>query len=610
MATDEERLLLRVEASLRGYERTMARMQRQTKRSTDTVERRFDQMNRRIGRQFQSMSRMAVGALGAIGVGVGAAQLSQLVRDSLDAAESIQDMGRRAGVSAEFLQIMRLAADQNGASARDFDDAISRLNRRLGLFIQSGGGPAAQAFQQLGLETDITSGKLLNAEDVFHASVRALNDVETAAERSALASQLFGEDSGPRLTQMLALGTQGLTEFSDAAREAGHVIEDSLIQRAAEANAEMRRMREELRARTTVAVAENADEIERLSRGLHDVKVGAIEATAALARFFMRASGPVEPGAIRDEIERISLEIERLNGRGGNASQRRDNLIEQLRFLHNRLDRIQADMNSDIVVPGPARETWERWNTRNRTRPGESGSGGSDDPNAAPPLPAPITVGRRGDGFRSPMPSESGLPMREIQAEADAAAVAKVEAYERELQGRRQHIADSMAAGVMAAFDGNLEDFISRTLLQAAFNGLSDAFNQLLGGMNDKKGGGLGGIISTAASAIFGGGKKAPAFGGAKASGGPVNPGRAYRVGELGPETFVPSTAGMIRPANIGSRSRQGDIHVHNDFHLHAEGAVMTDELLRAMDQKALAAGKGAVQAVEKRQAMRQRMSF
>lgn len=37
-------------------------------------------------------------------------------------------------------------------------------------------------------------------------------------------------------------------------------------------------------------------------------------------------------------------------------------------------------------------------------------------------------------------------------------------------------------------------------------------------------------------------------FGGGRAAGGPVVPGVAYRVGELGPETFVPTSPGMIIP--------------------------------------------------------------
>lgn len=41
-------------------------------------------------------------------------------------------------------------------------------------------------------------------------------------------------------------------------------------------------------------------------------------------------------------------------------------------------------------------------------------------------------------------------------------------------------------------------------------------------------------------------------FGGARADGGPVSPGKAYMVGEQGPELFVPNTAGNIQPNGEG----------------------------------------------------------
>lgn len=61
--------------------------------------------------------------------------------------------------------------------------------------------------------------------------------------------------------------------------------------------------------------------------------------------------------------------------------------------------------------------------------------------------------------------------------------------------------------------------------------------------------GGNGGLLTSIGS-ILGG-----IFGGApgRATGGPVSPGRAYRVGERGPELFVPTSAGRVE---AGGRSR------------------------------------------------------
>lgn len=75
-------------------------------------------------------------------------------------------------------------------------------------------------------------------------------------------------------------------------------------------------------------------------------------------------------------------------------------------------------------------------------------------------------------------------------------------------------------------------------------------------------GGGGGGWLSTAvnfASSIL-------KFGGARAEGGPVVPGRVYMVGEEGPEPFIPKTAGTILPhgsLNDAGSSRGANITVY-----------------------------------------------
>lgn len=77
-------------------------------------------------------------------------------------------------------------------------------------------------------------------------------------------------------------------------------------------------------------------------------------------------------------------------------------------------------------------------------------------------------------------------------------------------------------------------------LAEIASAAIGNGLKSLFGG-----GGGLGGLIGTILGSILG----APG----KAIGGPVSPGRAYLVGERGPEYFVPTSAGRIE-ASAGSR--------------------------------------------------------
>lgn len=84
-------------------------------------------------------------------------------------------------------------------------------------------------------------------------------------------------------------------------------------------------------------------------------------------------------------------------------------------------------------------------------------------------------------------------------------------------------------------------------------NSLVDAlfeipWGDILGGSGG--GGGAGGLLGTLASA-FG-------FGGARASGGPVSAGKAYRVGEMGAEMFVPTSNGTIIPNALGREQGGG----------------------------------------------------
>ena len=52
-------------------------------------------------------------------------------------------------------------------------------------------------------------------------------------------------------------------------------------------------------------------------------------------------------------------------------------------------------------------------------------------------------------------------------------------------------------------------------------------------------------------------------FGGPRAAGGPVSPGKAYLVGERGPEIFAPGQSGSIIPNRGSGGSMKVEIHNH-----------------------------------------------
>jgi phage-related minor tail protein len=84
-------------------------------------------------------------------------------------------------------------------------------------------------------------------------------------------------------------------------------------------------------------------------------------------------------------------------------------------------------------------------------------------------------------------------------------------------------------------------------LNEIAAHALQSGLNNLFGGANGG-GGGIGGLIGQSLGALFG----LPG----RATGGPVAPGRAYLVGERGPEVFVPTAAGRV-DTGMGGPSRE-----------------------------------------------------
>lgn len=71
------------------------------------------------------------------------------------------------------------------------------------------------------------------------------------------------------------------------------------------------------------------------------------------------------------------------------------------------------------------------------------------------------------------------------------------------------------------------------------------------------RGAGLLGLGTSVVSALFG----APG----RATGGPVSAGRAYRVGERGPEWFVPTSSGRVEAAGGGARNIAITVNVRGD---------------------------------------------
>lgn len=143
-----------------------------------------------------------------------------------------------------------------------------------------------------------------------------------------------------------------------------------------------------------------------------------------------------------------------------------------------------------------------------------------------------------------------------IAEERGAAIIAGIhEKLNRDIQDRAKEMKDQFTAFAEEAARG-IQDALADTLfgwMQGEFGNIAQDFKKLLDRMVAQA------LAAKIGAALFGegfgagggaelGGLFGKIFGGKRAVGGPVSPGRAYLVGEKGPELMVPSGSGRIIP--------------------------------------------------------------
>ncbi|MFZ1429133.1 MAG: hypothetical protein WAS21_20450, partial [Geminicoccaceae bacterium] len=223
------------------------------------------------------------GAVAGLVGGLGAASFIEGITRSLNAAGDVGDVAARVSVGTKALQELRFAAEQSGLAADQLDDGLQELSIKLGQF-KTGDSGAKQAFDQLGLSADITSGKLNSTEAVFGAVATALSKMEDQALATSAAALVFGEDVGPRLIPLLNQGGSGIDALRQKASDLGLVIGDDVVQAADQARDKVAVLSDVIATRAVVAFANLAPQVDAVATAL-------IDALPGISRFVDEAIG-------------------------------------------------------------------------------------------------------------------------------------------------------------------------------------------------------------------------------------------------------------------------------------------------------------------------------
>ncbi len=224
MALTVAELQVQLEGQTKQFDRKIKASENRLK----TFEKTGNRATKSVGGGLSRLGSIAGPAIAALGVTVLATRLISAAKNVTAFTDAIGKQADAVGTSTAFLQEFRVAVTLTGGSVGGADKALTKLNRNIAEAAE-GTGPAADAFQQLGIPLEEIEGLAL--PDVVGRIAQGISQLESPAEKTAVAIDLFGR-SGDKLVNTFAQGSEGLDAFRQRARDTGQVIEESLIRRA------------------------------------------------------------------------------------------------------------------------------------------------------------------------------------------------------------------------------------------------------------------------------------------------------------------------------------------------------------------------------------------
>lgn len=144
-----------------------------------------------------------------------------------NSSKELLAMAERVGFSAQAYQEWDYIAKQAGTTMETLQGGITDLAEKMD-DAASGTGEAAEIFAQLGLSVTDSTGKLKDQERMFTEVVLALQNVEDASKRQALATKLMST-TGEELLPLLNGQIGSIDELKRSAHEMGAVLSDTAL---------------------------------------------------------------------------------------------------------------------------------------------------------------------------------------------------------------------------------------------------------------------------------------------------------------------------------------------------------------------------------------------
>jgi len=190
----------------------------------DRTKRAFSSLKRGLKGVSKAIFNMKTGLAAVAGI----AGLGLLIRNSLNSIDKLGKLSRQVFISTERLGAFRLSAELGGTSLEAFAKGVRTMAVGINDWLVKGTGIAQDAFIQLGITQDQlreTNGDLFSQ---FQLVADALRNMKDGTDKTAAAYKLFGGRNIELLTA-IENGTMGMEEQFEMAERLGLVMSKEVV---------------------------------------------------------------------------------------------------------------------------------------------------------------------------------------------------------------------------------------------------------------------------------------------------------------------------------------------------------------------------------------------
>src|SRR5690625_1144650 len=597
----------RAERFGREIEQTENRVQR----STRGMRQSFNRVNKSVDRLSRGLGTIATPI-----TAVAAASVALAARMA-DLAQQTQSMARALGTSAETLQKWQYILGEVGITGEQVATMFKDLSDKVGEFLATGGGEAAEVFQKLGIGAEQLRGK--KPQEVLLLIADALKQVNSQAERVFLMEALA--DDASRALPILLQGSDAIRQMGQEAENLNVALSNLELQKLVDMDRSFYSITQRLEGlantfsiQLSPAIQTFAETLgsERITAGLKNIAtwlgniVGVtitainklIEYLGIIGRFIGSGVGDYLTSSIDEQIPKLAAEIERAQEAQARLNAEMQDMdmgsriyeqtqkayLEQYKLIEGMKTQLQQlkRQQEQLESIGAGSELYRRGFLNNQDTTvkvttmmdtvvsGGGAGGGTVGTSAANQgsQQALTSFGVKvGDYYAALMDSISGFN-QDIKKESKETFTSLTEYAQQAARNIQDALANFLFDPFSEGLDGMLRGFadtIRRMAAEAASARLLSALfgNQFVGGQSQQMGGFLGNL-----------------FAGFFATGGNIPAGQFGIAGEAGPELIT-------GPATVTPMKGGGGLVLNQEI-INNTGAEVTTEQDRTPNGEAL----------------------